>query len=370
MSELPLDGVTVIDFSTLLPGPLASLMLQEAGAKVIKIERSGGEEMRNFHPKIDGMSALYAQLNRGKECLELDLKNGSDRTSVVELIKNADIVLEQFRPGVMEKLGLDYAALSSVNPALIYCSITGYGQKGSLAHKAGHDLNYIAASGLLSVSSGGSDKPVVPPTQIADIGAGTFPAYSNILLALLNRHKSGKGCHIDIAMCDGTFVFSCLAQAVGQAGGKFPVDGNWLLTGGSPRYQLYPASDSRLVAVGALEQKFWNIFCATIELPHELRDDLRNPLVTLQGVANIIGLQTYSHWQKTFEKVDCCVNIVATLEEAFEDPHFIERGLFAHKTRLGADTVMSSIVLPIDNSLRRKPSIKTAPVSSSSKGNV
>ena len=176
------------------------------------------------------------------------------------LLKRADVLVEQFRPGVMARLGLGYEALRRINPRLVYCSITGYGQTGPRAGEAGHDLNYIGHTGLLALQPGPPDRPVVPPALIADIAGGTLPAVINILLALRQRDRTGQGCHLDIAMTDAMFTFAGHALAVGHATGAFPGAGGARLTGGSPRYQLYPTRDGKLVACAALEQKFWLAF--------------------------------------------------------------------------------------------------------------
>ncbi len=228
----PLSGLFVLDFTTLLPGPLASLMLAEAGAEVLKIEQPGGENARRFPPLIDGESAAFAMLNRGKKSLVLDLKSKTDLAKLRPLIARADILLEQFRPGVMERLGLGYEQLCAINPKLIYCSISGYGQSGPRAGDAGHDINYIGNTGLLDLQPGPVDRPVVPPMLAADIAGGSFPAVINILLALRARDQSGKGCHIDIAMTDAMFTFTWAALALGAAIGKFPKPGEMWLVGG------------------------------------------------------------------------------------------------------------------------------------------
>src|SRR5437870_2498722 len=207
----PLSGILVLDFTTLLPGPLATLMLAEAGADVIKIERPGGEEGRGGHPRFDGMAAGFALLNRGKKGLVLDLKNALERPKLDALIDRADVLVEQFRPGVMERLGLGFDAVHARNPRLVYCSITGYGQSGPRAQEAGHDLNYIGATGLLALQPGPPDHPVVPPALIADIAGGSFPAVINILLALRQRDATGQGCRLDIAMTDAMFTFAWYA---------------------------------------------------------------------------------------------------------------------------------------------------------------
>jgi len=217
----PLSGLLVLDFSTLLPGPLAGLMLAEAGAEVIKVERPGGEDARRFAPLVDGESASFAMLNRGKKSMAFDLKDKADRQRLVPLIQRADILLEQFRPGVMARLGLGYEALRVINPKLIYCSISGYGQSGPRAEEAGHDINYIGNTGLLDLQPGPVAHPVVPPMLAADIAGGSFPAVINILLALRSRDQTGQGCHIDIAMTDAMFTFCWHALALGAATGKF-----------------------------------------------------------------------------------------------------------------------------------------------------
>jgi alpha-methylacyl-CoA racemase len=202
----PLAGIKVIDFSTLLPGPLASLILAEAGAAVVKVERQGdGDELRGYEPRFGAASVGFALLNRGKRSVALDLKANGARERLLPLLRAADVLIEQFRPGVMDRLGLGYAALATINPRLIYCSITGYGQQGPKAQMAGHDLNYLAETGLLHFAAGADGAPVVPPTLIADIAGGSYPAVLNILLALRARDASGRGCHLDIAMTDHLF---------------------------------------------------------------------------------------------------------------------------------------------------------------------
>src|SRR2546423_1499773 len=172
----PLSGILVLDFTTLLPGPLATLMLAEAGAEVIKIERPGGEDMRAMPPRFDGEAAVFALLNRGKKSLALDLKKESDRKWLRPLVEKADVIVEQFRPGVMERLNLGFEGVRKINPRIVYCSISGYGQHGPRAGEAGHDINYQSLTGLLALQPGPPDRPVVPPALVADIGGGTMPA--------------------------------------------------------------------------------------------------------------------------------------------------------------------------------------------------
>jgi len=348
----PLDGVTVLDFTTLLPGPLATVMLAEAGARVIKVERPGGEDMRHYPPFLEGKSVLFEQLNAGKEIVELNLKSDTDRARLGKLVGEADILVEQFRPGVMARLGLDYEPLSKRHPELIYCSITGYGQTGPRAAAAGHDLNYQALTGLLAQSCGTVEHPALPPAQIADIGGGSFPAVTNILLALLQRQKTGRGCHLDIAMSDSMFTYSVFAQAQRIAGQAVDEHGSGLLTGGSPRYRLYPAADGRMIAVAALEDKFWQTLCDLLQIPAALRDDRPDPDATAKAVADAILSRTSKEWEPLLEVADCCVTPVKSVEEAATDPRFAQRGLFARTVETGG-MEMEQIVLPVAAPFRR-----------------
>lgn len=352
----PLDGLLVLDFSTLLPGPMATLLLAEAGAEVVKVERPGaGEEMRPYQPRWGSVSVNFALLNRGKKSLALDLKNAEQRARLDPLIARADILVEQFRPGVMGRLGLDYATLSKVNPRLIYCSITGYGQTGPKRDVAGHDLNYIGDAGLLSLSMGPPESPVVPPALIADIAGGAYPAVINILMALQQRARTGHGSHIDISMSDNMFPLMFWAIGNGLAAGQWPGNGTDLVTGGTPRYRLYPTADGRLVAAAPIEQKFWETFCDIVGLDAELREDTRSPAATIARVAELIASDTGQAWAERFAGRDCCCSIVANLVEALEDPHFKARGLFDHVLAGEDGRTLPALPVPIAPDFRRKP---------------
>ena len=357
----PLSGILVLDFTTLLPGPLATLMLAEAGAEVIKIERPEGEDMRARagHAVADG--AAFALLNRGKKGVTLDLKNGSERSKLRALLEKADVLVEQFRPGVMQRLNLGFEDVRKINPRIVYCSISGYGQDGPRAGEAGHDINYQSRTGLLALQPGPAEKPVIPPALIADIGGGTMPAVINILLGLRQRDATGQGVHLDIAMTDAMFTFAWYAYAIGHATEKFPAPGELRLVGASPRYQLYPTRDGKIVACGALEQKFWASFCNTVGLPAPLMNDVGDPEATKAELTKIIAGQTAEYWRPKFAAADCCVTIMASLEEALHDPHFVERGLFAHKVADASGATMPALPLPIAPTLREKPGTKAAP---------
>jgi crotonobetainyl-CoA:carnitine CoA-transferase CaiB-like acyl-CoA transferase len=310
---------------------MATLILAEAGAEVIKIERPGrGEEMRSYWPKWGTNSVNFALLNRGKKSITLDLKDSAQRTKLDPLIERADIIVEQFRPGVMARFGLDYETLARRNPRIIYCAITGYGQTGPKREAAGHDLNYIGDTGLLALSLGDPNHPVVPPALIADIAGGAYPAVMNIQFALLQRNKTGSGCYLDIAMTDNLFPFLYWAIGDGLAAGQWAKNGAALVCGGTPRYRLYPTSDGQFVAAAPIEQKFWEEFCELIALESQLRDDAKNPEATAQRVTAIIHAQSAETWQRRFAGRDCCCSVVADLRQALEDPHFRARGLFDH----------------------------------------
>lgn len=357
----PLEDVLVVDFSTLLPGPLATLILAEAGAEVVKIERPGrGDEMRSYEPRWAGESSNFALLNRNKKSLALDLKDESDRARLWPLLERADVLVEQFRPGVMERLGLGYEAVSTINPRIVYCSITGYGQHGPLRDEAGHDLNYIATTGLLALSMGTSASPVVPPALIADIAGGAYPAVMNILLALRERDIIKTGRRLDVAMTDNLFPFMYWALGAGAATGSWPGNGTELVTGGSPRYRLYPTADGRMIAAAPIEQRFWETFCDVIGLDEAWREDSRDPVGTAAEVARIIAGQDSQAWEARFAGRDCCCCVVRNLEEALADPHFRERGIFDHRLRSG-EWSMPALPVPIDPGFRGVPGDGTVP---------
>ena len=354
----PLEGLFVLDFSTLLPGPMATLLLAEAGAEVVKVERPGrGEEMRGYAPAWGRDSVNFAMLNRGKKSIALDLKSEADRAKLQPLIARADIIVEQFRPGVMARLGLDYAAVSAINPRAIYCSITGYGQTGPKRDVAGHDLNYIGDSGLLALSMGAPGAGVVPPALIADIAGGAYPAVMNILLALQERQRTNKGCYLDVAMTDNMFPFLYWAMGSGLAAGQWPGNGTDLVTGGTPRYRLYATADGKTVAAAPIEQKFWDAFCQIVELDPALRDDTRDAAATTAEVARLIAAADSATWRKRFAGVDCCCSVVASLAEAVEDPHFKARGLFAHRLVNEDGAELPALPIPIDGQFRGAPDL-------------
>ena len=364
-----LDGVKVLDFTTLLPGPLATLVLAEAGAEVIKIERPGGDPIRHAPPFVDGESVPFAMLNRGKRSIEIDLKEPGAAARVLALVEIADVVIEQFRPGVMDRLGVGYAAVQQANPKCIYCAISGYGQRGRRADIAGHDLNYVAEAGLLGVTSDRDGHPTLPHTQLADIGAGSYPAVINILLALYRARSTGAGAFLDIAMTEQTFPFLWQALAHGWATGAMTTPNELPLTGGSPRYGLYPTADGRMLALGALEDHFWANFCELVELPETLRDDTRDPEATRRGVREAVAARPSDFWRPRLKDAKhLCCTLVPSLEDAVNDPQFAERGIFDGRVSLGNGTELPAVPVPLAHGVARRTAGDGAPTRAPSLG--
>jgi crotonobetainyl-CoA:carnitine CoA-transferase CaiB-like acyl-CoA transferase len=332
---------------------------------VIKVERPGGEEMRGYAPQWGGISATFAMLNRGKKSIATDLKDETARDRMRDLAATCDVVIEQFRPGVMDRLGLGYETLRARNKRLVYCAITGYGQTGPRRDRAGHDLNYIGDAGLLALSSGEPGHRTLPPGLIADISGGAYPAVMNILLALRQRDISGEGAFLDISMTENVLPFAFWALANGNAANAWPRDGGERLTGGSPRYRIYETKDGKLAAVAALEQKFWLAFTQAIGLEAELTDDRRDPQRTIASVAEIIASRTAEDWRPVFDAADCCCSIVQDLHAAVSDPHFAARGVFARKLANGRGEIIPALPLPLANDLQNA---ETEPLSAPQPG--
>jgi crotonobetainyl-CoA:carnitine CoA-transferase CaiB-like acyl-CoA transferase len=345
----PLKDILILDFSTLLPGPMATLFLADAGAEVIKIERPpAGDEMRAYRPEVAGESVNFGMLNRGKESLSIDIKQPGAMARLRPLLEKADVMVEQFRPGVMARLGLGYEDVRKINPDIIYCSINGWGSSGPKSAEAGHDLNYMAETGVLGLSIDGTGAPILPPILAADIAAGAYPAMINILLALRRRDRTHEGCWIDVSMGENLFPFLYWALGNAHALDRWPVAGGETVTGGTPRYQIYRTRDGRHIAAAPLEEKFWRNFTGILGLPPELADDGRDPGATRAAVAAVIASRDAEEWAAAFRGVDVCCSVVLTLQEALADPHWAARGLFDRSLTLGGRQVpaLPSIVAP------------------------
>lgn len=317
-----LQAIRVLDLTRLLPGPYCTLMLADFGAEVIKVEDPvAGDYLRDFEPKLDADSAVFHSLNRNKKSICLDLKTEKERSHFLKLVETADVVMESFRPGVMKRLGLDYETLKQINPRLIYCAITGYGQTGPYKDKPGHDINYLSYAGLLHVMGEKDRKPVIPATQIADIGGGAYPAIAGILLALFEREKTGKGQLVDVSMLDG--VVSWMHMLLPNVFAEREVTrGEELLNGGFACYQVYETKDNRFLSMGGIEQKFWKVFCEGIErqdfidcldAPKEKQEQM------IHETQTIIARKTLEEWLDIFSEKEACVTPVKIMEETLED---------------------------------------------------
>ena len=261
------------------------------------------------------------------------------------------MVVEQFRPGVMDRLGFGYDTLRAVNPRLVYCAITGWGQNGPKSAIAAHDLNYMAEAGLLGLSRGNDGAPVVPPVLVADLAAGALPAVVNILLALRQRDQTGKGAYLDIARGENLLPLAYWGLGNGFAVGDWPGSGDALVTGGSPRYQIYRTADGRFLAAAPIEDRFWKNFCDLIGLSQELRSADADPETVKRVVAGIIAGRTSDAWRTIFTGHDVCCSIVISLKEAVADPHFAARGLFGRKVVAGGRSI-PAIPAPIASCFR------------------
>lgn len=361
----PLEDVRVLDFSTLLPGPFATLILAEAGATVIKIERPGsGDEMRSYVPKIGADSTNFLLLNAGKRSIAIDLKAKDAFDRLRPMIAQTDVVVDQFRPGVMDRLGFGYAALKAVNPGIIYCAITGWGQTGPKSQIAAHDLNYMAEAGLLGLSRGSDGAPTVPPVLVADLAAGAFPAVINIILALRQRDRTGQGAYLDVAMGENLLALAYWGLGSGFGTGAWPGGGDALVTGGGPRYQIYRTSDGQYLAAAPIEEKFWQNFCSLIGLPEELRPAAADQALVKRVVAQIIAGKSADAWRQAFTGKDVCCSIVASLEEAVADPHFAVRGLFSRKVAVEGGS-LPALPVPLAPCFRSNDDVSSPPLGSS-----
>ena len=325
----PLKGLKVLDFTTLLPGPYATQLLADMGAEVLRIESPTRPDLIKFMPPMVGKSsAAHATVNRNKQAMAIDLKHPEAIEIIHELIEEYDIVIEQFRPGVMKRLGLDYEALSARQPKLIYCSITGYGQTGPLKDRAGHDINYLALSGLASFSGRKETGPVLSSTQIADIAGGSHHAVMAILAAVIERSTSGKGQYLDISMSDAAMALSTMFGAGALASGKDPMCGEEMLNGGL-FYDYYRTADDRYLSIGSLEPNFASALLTALDLKDYLSKISDQRASTQEeiraAIAKKISVHDLEYWSSLFAELDACVEPVLTLNEAAAHPHFVER---------------------------------------------
>jgi len=320
-------GVRALDLSAFLPGPLASLLLADMGAEVLKIEPPMGDAMMQLGPRdAAGRPVFYEAVNAGKSVRRMDLKQPEVRAEFLRLVAESDVLIEGFRPGVMRRLGLDYAALRPVNPGLVYCSLSGYGASGPMAQAAGHDANYLAASGVLHRN--GQDAPMFYDPPMADVSGSLFAVIA-ILGALRAREADGRGCEIDIGLADTPMPLQVFQVAEHGATGAVPQPRATYLNGGAAYYQVYATRDGRHMALGAVEPKFWAAFCNAAGRPDWVaRQAEPLPQVALAAdVAAVVGALTLDECVARFGAADCCASAVLDLGEAIASPYHRDRGL-------------------------------------------
>ena len=326
MNGKPLAGIRVLDLSRLLPGPFCSLLLADLGAEVIKIEDlEGGDYIRAWPPFIDGQSAYFLALNAGQKSVALNLKAPAGRELFLKLASTAGVVLESFRPGTVDRLGIGYGAVRETNPRVVYCSISSFGQDGPDRDRAGHDLNFLARSGILGSCGRAGALPAIPPVQIADLSSALYAA-AGILAYLREADRTGHGRHLDIGMLDSALAWMVMPVAEYSAGAREEL-GRMPLTGKYPCYNVYRTKDGRAVCLAALEPKFWSAFCRTIA---------REDLLPLQFSAKpedhalfeeIFAGRTAGEWAAFLKGTDFCCEVVPTLGEVLEDSQIRHRGL-------------------------------------------
>lgn len=362
----PLAGLRVLDLTRLLPGPAATMHLADYGADVIKIEDTAeGDYMRDFAPQVRNgegrrVNPAFEAVNRGKRSLAIDLKQARGRALLLQFVESADALIESFRPGVLARLGLDWATLHARNPRLVLCSISGYGQHGPWSQRAGHDINYIATSGVLEqIRSAPRERAAVPNLQLGDLLGGTLAALSTLLIALLAAQRTGQGRWVDVAMTEALLVHHFFAHTELDAG-MTPAGGATLLTGGAACYRVYATADGRELAVGALEPKFWQAFCAATDL-----DDLRDchwsrgempgskaAQITIERVAQRIAQRPLAEWAALFTRTDACVTPVLTPAEALRHEQATARGVVE---RRGDVTEVGPLAQMTGHALERRP---------------
>ena len=331
--DRPLDGIRVLDLSRLLPGAYASQMLADFGADVIKVEEPGsGDYGRSMPPyATNGVGLGFLAINRNKRSISLNLKSARGREIFLTLLKRADVVLESFRPGVLERLDLGYDVLKATNPRIIYCAITGFGQEGPYRLRAGHDLNYAGYAGLLHYNRSARGEPAMPASQFGDLVGGSYMAVIGILTALVGRAQTGEGRMVDVSMTEGVMSLLPLLTSTYLNTGKAPQPGHSSLDGGLPCYNIYETRDGKYITLAALEPKFWHTFCTHIGhlelLPFHTPVGPGERLEAINALQAIFKTKTRDEWVSELADLDTCVGPVYSIEEALNDPHAQERGI-------------------------------------------
>lgn len=328
---LPLKGIRVLDLTRLLPGPYCTLLFADMGAEVIKIESPHeGDHMRWIEPTINGTSVYFLALNRNKKSMTVNLKSPEGVKIFHELAKGADVVFESFRPGVLDRLGVGYTALKKVNPGIIFCSLSGFGQSGPYRLKPGHDINYISIGGLQGLNGNREGLLIPPAVQIADLGCGAMTCAVSILGALLGRERTGEGAYLDVSMLDG--IVSWMSQAIARyyADGKLPQPGRQTFSGEFPSYHIYRTKDGKYVSLGCVEKKFWVNFCEAVGRPDlgefHLPEGEKQKEV-FKEVEQIFLAKTRDEWARLLDDVETCFAPVNDISETVADPQVKHREL-------------------------------------------
>ncbi|MCX5731681.1 MAG: CaiB/BaiF CoA-transferase family protein [Deltaproteobacteria bacterium] len=348
MGALPLQGLRVLDLSRLLPGPYATLVLADLGADVVKLEDpAGGDYLRWMPPLAGQQSGWFHALNRNKRSMALDLRRPEGPGVVLRLARRFDVLVESFRPGLMDRLGVGYQALARENPRIVLCSISGYGQDGPYRDRAGHDIDYVALAGVLAVN-GPPERPVPLGVQVADVAGGSWPAVAGILAALLGRAVSGRGAHVDIAMAEGALAMLALQQGAADARATPLRRGREPLNGGSACYGVYRAKDGGCVALGALEPKFFQAFCEAAGRPElaerQFDGEGAGPRAEVEA---IFASRTRAEWGEFAARHDVCVMPVLEGDEPRQDPQVVHRRSFVEVATPWEGRAMPGIASPV-----------------------
>lgn len=327
---LPLEGIKILDLSTLLPGPFCTMILADFGAEVIKVEAvNGGDLFRSGNPRIGDTGGAFFQVNRNKKSITLNLKSEAGRKIFYQLAKDADVVIEQYRPGVVKKLGVDYETIREINPKIVYCSLSGYGQTGPYRQLSGHDLNYISYAGILGLTARKGQAPTIPGVQIADLGGGALYAAIGILIALMGVKQNGVGQYVDTSMMDGAISWLPVLANDYFVNGRSPGAGENILNGQNACYEVYETADGRYISIGAIEPHLWANFCDRIgrEEYKLWQRDLTKQDVMFTELRALFRTKTQAEWIEFLKDVDCCWAPVKDLDEVFSDAHVLARDM-------------------------------------------
>jgi crotonobetainyl-CoA:carnitine CoA-transferase CaiB-like acyl-CoA transferase len=365
MSDGALSDVRVLDLSRLLPGGFCSMLLADLGAEVLKVEDTGmGDYIRWAPPYHEGAddsakSALYLALNRGKRSMRIDLKSDGGREVLLRLARDYDVLLESFRPGVLDRLGVGYEALRERNPGLVYCAISGYGQDGPNRDRSGHDMNYLGLNGLLGLTGEADGPPIQSAGQIADLGGGALMGAFTILAALRERDRSGEGQLLDVSMTDGSLAWLAMNAAEFFATGQAPQRGRLNLSGGIICYRPYACKDGH-VTLGALEPKFWKAWCEGVGREDLIAEQFKAPgSEAHRQVEAVFAERTREEWRRFASEHDCCLEPVLGLDEALDSELVGERGMVAEVDQPGAEEPVRLLNFPVK--LSRTPGAPQGP---------